>query len=92
MEKKETFGSVKRLGVRYGRTTRFRLGQIEHMTKLSDQCPYCHYHKSRKLSAGIWFCEKCGSKFTGRAFDLRAGKPSIMAEVKPQEEQKEAEE
>ena len=31
-------------------------------------CIYCSYKKVKRVSVGIWYCSKCDSKFTGRAY------------------------
>jgi len=59
---------VKRYGVRYGRTTKKKLGRIEALQKGTHQCPYCHYVKVARISAGIWHCSKCDATFTSRAY------------------------
>lgn len=61
--------SAKRYGVRYGRKNREKIGKIEQEARDSNKCPYCHYEgKVSRLAAGIYFCKKCSSKFTGRAY------------------------
>lgn len=62
--------SAKQYGVRYGRRLKEKIGKIEQARKLSDTCPYCHYKKVERVAAGIWFCNKCQSKFTGRAYAI----------------------
>jgi len=70
MVKKTTYGSVKRLGTRYGRTVRFKLGKIEAEQRKKHKCPYCSYVQVRRLSAGIWNCKKCGATFTNKAYTV----------------------
>jgi ribosomal protein L37AE/L43A len=87
-------GSVKRLGSRYGRKVRAKLQQVECEQKKQNKCPYCLYKKLRRLSKGIYFCEKCKSKFTGRAYNITKEirikeevKPEELLEEQPQEEE-----
>ena len=61
-------GSVRRFGARYGTTIREKLGKIELLQKGEHKCPYCHTLKVKRLSAGVWHCPKCNSKFTGKAY------------------------
>jgi len=61
--------SSKRYGVRYGRRLRDKVGKIEQERR-ADNCPYCHYKKLDRIASGIWFCNKCESKFTGRAYKV----------------------
>ncbi len=70
MAKKVTYGSVKRLGTRYGRTLRFKLGKIESEQRKRHKCPYCNYVQVRRVSVGIWECNKCGAKFTNKAYTV----------------------
>ncbi len=62
--------SAKQYGVRYGRRLKEKIGKIDKARKLSDTCPFCRYKKIERLAAGIWFCNKCQSKFTGRAYAI----------------------
>lgn len=68
--KKIGLGSVKRFGVRYGRTTKMRLAVIEVEQKKDQVCPYCKKPKAHRLSYGIYSCDQCGKKFTGPAYSL----------------------
>lgn len=77
-EKKEGLGPVKRFGVRYGRTTKFKRAVIEKMQKASTKCPYCNKHQVKRQAKGIWHCLKCKNTFTGQAYTFTA-KPSIAA-------------
>jgi large subunit ribosomal protein L37Ae len=70
MVKKTTYGSVKRLGTRYGRTVRFKLGKIESEQRKKHKCPYCNYTQVRRLSSGIWHCYKCKATFTNKAYTV----------------------
>jgi ribosomal protein eL43 len=60
----------RRYGVRYGRTVKHKLGKIEAQQKKSHECPYCHYAKVSRKSAGIWHCAKCNCTFTSRAYTV----------------------
>lgn len=73
-----TYGSVKRYGVRYGTKLKGKIGKIEAERRASTKCPYCHYEKVKRESAGIWECLKCKARFTGKAY-VPGGKVSIKA-------------
>lgn len=60
--------SAGRFGVRYGRTIRQRIVNIEQKQKAKHQCPYCSKWGIKRLAAGIWECKKCNNKFTGKAY------------------------
>lgn len=83
VEKK--FGSVKRFGPRYGRTVKEKIAKIEKILKGKHECPYCHSLKAKRLSVGIWHCNKCKAKFTGKAYSV---KKRISLEKEPEEEVK----
>ena len=70
MVKKATYGSVRRLGSRYGRTVRFKLGKIESEQRKKHKCPYCSYAKVKREALGIWHCSKCGATFTNKAYSV----------------------
>ncbi len=70
MEKEAGLGPVKRLGVRYGRTTKYNLAKIEFEQKKPQKCPYCKKAKAKRQFAGVYECAQCGSKFTGKAYFL----------------------
>jgi len=96
---KEGLGPVKRFGVRYGRTVKFKRAAVEMLQKASTKCPYCAKHHVKRISKGVWNCLKCGNKFTGQAytFTLKSAMSSlppiaqVLAEIKrPAEENEEA--
>ena len=60
--------SAKRYGPRYGKSNRFKVGQIEQQYRTKSECPYCHAVAVKRLTRGIFGCNKCGSIFTGRAY------------------------
>ncbi|MBI2580632.1 hypothetical protein HYV85_02385 [Candidatus Woesearchaeota archaeon] len=77
-DKAKGYGSVKRFGVRYGTKLKGKIGKIEAERRLSTKCPYCHYGKAKRVAVGIWFCQKCKSKFTGKAYAI--GGPVVIKE------------
>lgn len=68
MEVKSKNKSVKRFGPRYGRRVRAMVGKIETEQRRHHKCQYCSKVAVKRVSFGIWECEKCGAKFTGRAY------------------------
>ena len=95
MVKKTTYGSVKRLGPRYGRTVKFKLGKIESEQHKKHKCPYCNYDQVRRKALGIWHCKKCGATFTNKAYTVGKlgpiAKPVEETEMPPAAEQVEPE-
>lgn len=74
----KTYGSVKRYGVRYGTKLKGKIAKIEAEARASTSCPYCHYKKAKRESAGIWECLKCKARFTGKAY-VPGGNVSVKA-------------
>jgi len=72
VEETKLYGSVKRFGVRYGTKLKGKIAKIESERHNSTKCPYCHYDKAKRESAGIWLCSKCNSRFTGGAYSIKA--------------------
>ncbi len=62
--------SIKRFGVRYGRSTKLQFGKIEKIQRSSQKCPYCRALRVKRMSVGIWHCGKCDAKFTGKAYSI----------------------
>lgn len=57
-----------RFGPRYGTRTRKIVAAIERVQKQKQQCPYCERNALKRMAAGIWFCNKCKTKFAGGAY------------------------
>ena len=72
------FGSVKRFGARYGTTVKEKLAKVEKEQRSKHTCPYCNKQGTKRIASGIWYCKKCNSKFTGRAYSV--GKKAIIEE------------
>ena len=61
-------GSVGRFGARYGRKIKQNVLKVERLQKVKQKCPYCKKLGVKRVSAGIWYCRKCDSKFAGKAY------------------------
>ena len=73
------FGSVKRYGVRYGRTTKYKAAQVEALyygRRL--KCPYCSKNRVKRVFAGVWQCHNCSVKFSAKAYTIE--KEAVVAE------------
>ena len=68
MSKSRTTKVVSRLGARYGRTVRKRLGQIETELRKKHRCQNCGSLHVKRISVGVWKCAKCGFTFSGGAY------------------------
>jgi large subunit ribosomal protein L37Ae len=76
----KTKAPIKGVGARYGRTVKQKYAAIQAQQRKLHKCPYCNYIKVKRISAGIWNCNKCGKKFTSRAYTV-AKAPVPRAEV-----------
>lgn len=68
MSKRKSAAIVGRLGARYGRTVRRRVGQIEVEMRKKHRCESCRAVKVKRVSVGVWKCGKCGYTFSGAAY------------------------
>ena len=68
--KKTNTGSAKRYGARYGRQLRLKVNNVEKQYKGKNECPYCKKIGTKRQAVGIWFCTKCNTKFSGKAYSM----------------------
>jgi len=61
-------GTAGRFGARYGRRIRNKVKKVEEKQKQKQKCPNCGLIRAKRVSLGIYLCNKCGSKFSGRAY------------------------
>jgi large subunit ribosomal protein L37Ae len=70
-EKTKKASSAKRFGVRYGRSMRQKISDLEKDIHTKQKCPYCAKNKVKRVAVGIWHCRGCDTKFTGAAYSIR---------------------
>ena len=70
--------STKRFGARYGARLKRKLADIESQQRMKYPCPYCTYLKVKRVSMGVWQCNKCDAKFSSKAYSV--GKVVIKSE------------
>ncbi len=68
MAKVKSSSSTKRYGTRYGKTLKEKASRIEKNMRKRHNCPFCGKPAVRRVSAGIWHCRKCDSRFAGQAY------------------------
>ena len=68
--KKSSKSPAKKFGTRYGRTVKDKHAKIEKLQHQTYNCPFCSYPKVKRISLGIWTCEKCNAKFTSKAYTV----------------------
>jgi len=79
MSKKSILGSAGRFGTRYGVHVKRKIAKIESLQDRKQSCIFCR-GKSKRLSKGIWLCQKCGKKFAGHAYYLEITKEMQLEE------------
>lgn len=67
-EQKIGLKSAKRFGTRYGASNKLKLAVIEEEQRKHQPCPTCGKTKAAWKSVGIFECQKCGAKFTAKAY------------------------
>jgi len=68
MTKTKKVGAAGRLRAGYGKSVRGRITKIEAKQRKKQICPYCKKAALKRLSKGIWLCEKCRKKFASHAY------------------------
>ena len=70
-------GSAGKFGPRYGFSVKKKYLKVQKTLKKKHICPYCQKEGSvKRVSAGIWYCNKCHSKFAAKAYDSSV-KPGV---------------
>ena len=69
-----------------------KLAKIEKEQRKKHKCPYCSALRVRRVSFGIWRCEKCNAKFTGKAYSVEKKISFEKEEVREEEPKAEPEE
>ena len=61
-----------KFGPRYGKKLRDVYNKIYEVSKKKYNCPVCAKEKSvRRVSFGVWKCNRCEVKFASGAFEFR---------------------
>lgn len=60
--------SAGRFGARYGKKVRSKLVRVEGKQRASQKCLICNKEGAKRISKGIWNCNKCGKKFSADAY------------------------
>jgi len=62
--------SAGRFGARYGKRVRTKLVKVESKQRKKQKCPFCEKLGTKRLSNGIWKCNKCDKKFASNTYYL----------------------
>ena len=62
--------STGRFGPRYGDRVKKVTLQVENRQNKKQKCPYCKKLGVKRLSKGLWKCDKCSKKFTLGAYSI----------------------
>jgi large subunit ribosomal protein L37Ae len=80
MVKTKIVKSAGRFGIRYGISVRRRITAIEEKQRKKQLCIFCK-GRAKRISKGIWLCQRCGKKFAGHAYYLEQP-PQVLLEQK----------
>ena len=69
MPKTKKTKSAGRFGARYGRKVRLKTAEIESKQRKKQECIFCN-GTAKRLSKGIWLCNKCKKKFAHHTYFL----------------------
>ncbi len=67
---------VGQFGPRYGRKVRAKVSSLEILRRKKQECPYCKKKGAKRVSKGIWYCQKCDKKFASDTYFITT-KPII---------------
>jgi len=56
--------------VGYGIKLKKRLRKVEEKQRKKQKCPFCGKTGVKRLSKGIWHCQKCNKKFASHVYYL----------------------
>lgn len=77
MVKTRKVGAAGRFGSRYGTHVKRKISDIESKQRKKQECPFCGA-RAKRLSKGIWSCNRCGKKFAGHSYYLEPGSVPVI--------------
>lgn len=69
MTKTKKVKAAGRYGARYGIHVRRKIAEIETLQRKKQSCIFCG-KRAKRISKGIWQCQKCKKKFAAHAYYL----------------------
>jgi len=55
----------------YGRKIRKRMATVKAKTRKKYKCPSCSRTSMKRLSSGVWQCQKCRKKIASGAYEFK---------------------
>ncbi|HEU97617.1 MAG: 50S ribosomal protein L37ae [Fervidicoccaceae archaeon] len=82
MGRTKLVGIAGKFGARYGSTLRKQYKEIMEKRYAEHVCPFCGISgKVKRISTGIWKCEKCGTTWAGASYLPRSGMNKLFPKV-----------
>jgi large subunit ribosomal protein L37Ae len=70
MVKTRKVKSAGRYGARYGRSVRNKITEVESRQRKKQYCIFCKKGVCKRVSKGIWHCDKCNKRFASHVYYL----------------------
>lgn len=80
MAKKEV-RHTRRFGARYGVSVKQRVEDVEVKQRKKHVCPKCGFQRVKRVSTGIFSCNKCLHRYAGGAYYPQTMTGSIIAKM-----------
>ncbi len=66
--KRKKIGAAGKFGAGYGKP-KIKFSAVEKKQRVKQICPFCK-GRAKRVSNGVWVCQKCGKKFAGGTYHL----------------------
>ena len=72
---------TRRFGARYGVSVKARVEEVEVKQRKKHVCPKCGFQRVKRISTGIFSCNKCKHKYAGGAYYPQTMTGSIITKM-----------
>jgi large subunit ribosomal protein L37Ae len=86
-KKKKNVGIAGKFGPRYGVKVRKQIQAIEKEKVKKHTCPRCKHKSVKRVSSGLWKCNRCDLTFASGAYTPVQSKVTAIEAYKPTEEE-----